>query len=1229
MNQNAYSLMMQNMMNMMMANNPMLQEMMANQMKTMMASGITPDMNANAGFKPQTTFGAALQNQQMNIPKPQPQQMPKQDQRLTSPSHSVENFIRPSHPVDQRARPQDNTDMRNTFDSKAKSGIAKKIEEMFDGGDDDLDNFYNKYSKSPPVKTQIDNHDFGAGYGRGNQDYKRESVRNTTGGIGSGPSSYAPPARQGGLANSKERDLRDHSHGHGHHVHFDPETEFYSASNSKHNGSHRRPSHTDDLRNSSEHKNSILLPVESDFIPYKRTDESYMDYSQKDLSAYLSKGGQRIGSNRNILDAEFEEDERRAGHHHHAHIGGHGHHPGEVGPGVKGRILPGPGFEDQEDIFGVKNDDYSTLGDNKGGRGGRDEYGRHQDKDDFDSHGERGRRGGNRRHNNYFVEEQEGGHSRYGNDHQDDHHSTSQDRFGTKGVEKHRVHFDAPHINTDLHDSSAIANGGNHNGGHQRKGSGKVHDPYDDHHTGGPDYHKKGAFQSHHAHDDVPIRGGKSNHHDDIPIGGPNNNSTKNPLSKPSTDDERPIRGKGLGNNSEAFTSKDPHNMSTSQYNSKPSPNNHDGKDEDLDVSQPFKEAPLNEHEKKAIKNTHKTFEQLLEEQLAAEGMDLTPLPPQKPAEPRKHNYLKKNSRTAVPAKPKVATKKGDKKEDVSKENNKSALNNSGQRSEEDPLENKEYNAEDYLKGLDDPYKPTKVTKVNSTKSPKETPADAAQPKPAAKTITYDDQEAWEKPKEDLAKKSSQAEEAEHSGDDHGGAGAGNGSKKLLETYFKSEKDKKDLKKKEEKLQTKEEEEIVRKYVQDKIDELNKEAKKLKDERDRVKIKERKLEDENKKLAKEKEEWEKYVNEEKDKINEVREEELKKIKKEKKIAERNQKAVMNMPNRKEREEIDQLKEKLKKDADEYNSKEKKLKFTIERQKKQIEELLKRNKELEEQVQLYEQMRIKGPSTTASNATTMKPNSGPDELIRNAAKSVDKSSTKLATSIVSMKKEEAPPAKPAQKSSAKTPQASQTQIKKPAAANAGKSSKFVDNEDDDHGNWSQEEDTDRGDEGDDQDDDREEAGANSRGRGSSNKDDNAGQANFRMSINPEEYAYNANLYYQEYIEMKNKGVHPKLINQTNENGKVQKVYDDGKKEIVFKNGAKREIFPNGYIIVNYKIGDVKQTLPDNSIIYYYSDADTTQITLPDNGLNVGTSLTSDLQVFEQPGRVPLPGRLEGN
>lgn len=100
----------------------------------------------------------------------------------------------------------------------------------------------------------------------------------------------------------------------------------------------------------------------------------------------------------------------------------------------------------------------------------------------------------------------------------------------------------------------------------------------------------------------------------------------------------------------------------------------------------------------------------------------------------------------------------------------------------------------------------------------------------------------------------------------------------------------------------------------------------------------------------------------------------------------------------------------------------------------------------------------------------------------------------------------------------------------------------------------------------------------------------------------------------------------MVGQTSENGKVEKKYEDGKVEVVFKNGAVRETFPNGYVIVNYTIGDIKQTLPDSSIIYYYSDQDTTQITLPTEGLNVGAR-DADLPLQQQPGRVPPRRRHE--
>jgi len=68
------------------------------------------------------------------------------------------------------------------------------------------------------------------------------------------------------------------------------------------------------------------------------------------------------------------------------------------------------------------------------------------------------------------------------------------------------------------------------------------------------------------------------------------------------------------------------------------------------------------------------------------------------------------------------------------------------------------------------------------------------------------------------------------------------------------------------------------------------------------------------------------------------------------------------------------------------------------------------------------------------------------------------------------------------------------------------------------------------------------------------------------------------------------------------GKVQRFFDNGKKEVVFSNGVRREAWPNGYSIVYFTNNDVKQTFPDQKVVYYFADARTTQTTFP-NGLQV--------------------------
>ena len=84
---------------------------------------------------------------------------------------------------------------------------------------------------------------------------------------------------------------------------------------------------------------------------------------------------------------------------------------------------------------------------------------------------------------------------------------------------------------------------------------------------------------------------------------------------------------------------------------------------------------------------------------------------------------------------------------------------------------------------------------------------------------------------------------------------------------------------------------------------------------------------------------------------------------------------------------------------------------------------------------------------------------------------------------------------------------------------------------------------------------------------------------------------------------------KYFDETNENhkiikhkfeldGKIIKIFNSGKKEIVFPNATKKEIFPDGYTLVSYSNGDIKETIPNYKEIYYYKKDDVNQIVFSD-------------------------------
>lgn len=70
------------------------------------------------------------------------------------------------------------------------------------------------------------------------------------------------------------------------------------------------------------------------------------------------------------------------------------------------------------------------------------------------------------------------------------------------------------------------------------------------------------------------------------------------------------------------------------------------------------------------------------------------------------------------------------------------------------------------------------------------------------------------------------------------------------------------------------------------------------------------------------------------------------------------------------------------------------------------------------------------------------------------------------------------------------------------------------------------------------------------------------------------------------------------NQHND-GKVERIYKNGAREILFSNGTKKEISADGKtIIVSFFNGDIKQILPDQRVIYYYAESQTEHTTYPD-------------------------------
>lgn len=78
---------------------------------------------------------------------------------------------------------------------------------------------------------------------------------------------------------------------------------------------------------------------------------------------------------------------------------------------------------------------------------------------------------------------------------------------------------------------------------------------------------------------------------------------------------------------------------------------------------------------------------------------------------------------------------------------------------------------------------------------------------------------------------------------------------------------------------------------------------------------------------------------------------------------------------------------------------------------------------------------------------------------------------------------------------------------------------------------------------------------------------------------------------------------KLLRQDfTEDGKIIKIYENMKKEIIFPSGVKKETFEDGYTITYFNNKDIKQLYPDGKEVYLFFDNKTVQFKFPD-GLHV--------------------------
>nr|XP_033699751.1 centromere protein J-like [Tursiops truncatus] len=295
------------------------------------------------------------------------------------------------------------------------------------------------------------------------------------------------------------------------------------------------------------------------------------------------------------------------------------------------------------------------------------------------------------------------------------------------------------------------------------------------------------------------------------------------------------------------------------------------------------------------------------------------------------------------------------------------------------------------------------------------------------------------------------------------------------------------------------------------------------------------------KLRKEIADFEQQKAKELARIEEFKKEEMRKLQKERKVFEKYSTVARTFPDKKEREEIQALKQQVADLQEDLKRKEGKWSSTHGRLRSQIEMLVKENTDLREEMKVMERFRLDAWKKAEATESSSRMGQCATASRRDGSR---KSSVRFQKSQVS----------------------SGTQVEKykktylPTQGNPSRRSKSV-----------------------------------SRDLGNSDKGQTALPREPPEPVNSPDPECKDDDEKEEKEEIQGEISHP--------DGKIEKVYKNGCRVILFPNGTRKEASADGKTVtVTFFNGDVKQVMPDGRVIYYYAATHTTHTTYPE-GLEV--------------------------